>query len=67
MADKDLQKTKELNAQARANMNPDGSSKISLTQGNAGSSNNGMSSSTNDIDLEDTKKKNEQSRSNKSK
>lgn len=65
MVDKDLQKTRELNAKARANMNPDGSSKISLTQGDTGSSSTGMTSSTSSSDLEDAKRRNEQSRSNK--
>jgi hypothetical protein len=62
MDKKSLQETKMLNEQARANSTPDGKSKISLTQGVTGAD---FSSSINQLELEETKKSNEQSRSKK--
>jgi hypothetical protein len=62
MSHKNLQETKQLNAQARANSTPDGKSKISLTQGVTGAD---FSSSVNSLNLEEAKKLNQQSKANK--
>ena len=62
MSDNSLKETKQLNAQARANSTPDGKSKISLTQG---TSSTGFTSSVSNLDTEDAKQLNAQSRSKK--
>ncbi|MCM8711759.1 hypothetical protein M2651_12120 [Clostridium sp. SYSU_GA19001] len=62
MNDNNLQETKQLNAQARANSTPDGKSKVSLTQKTGISS---FSSSIENFDIQETKKLNQQSRAKK--
>jgi hypothetical protein len=62
MNDKNLQEANQLNAQARSNSTPQGTSKISLTQPSSGQSftNNVVSSG-----LEEAKELNKQSSANK--
>lgn len=62
MDNKSIQEAKQLNAQARANSTPDGKSKISLTQGVSG---NSFTSSTQDAELEEAKKLNQEARAKK--
>jgi hypothetical protein len=59
MSDKNLQETKQLNAQARANSTPDGASKISLTQPSAGQ---GFTNTVASSGLEEAKELNKKSR-----
>jgi hypothetical protein len=59
MSDKNLQETKQLNAQARANSTPDGVSKISLTHPRAGQ---GFTNNVASSGIEDAKELNKKSR-----
>lgn len=59
MSDKNLQETKQLNAQARENSTPDGASKISLTHPSAGQ---GFTNTVANSGLEEAKELNKKSR-----